>query len=151
MPIDQDLAPLFLRRGAHFIEAGRWACTRGHGDELVLSQVCWGLELVLKAYLLANGCTDEQNRQTHGHDLIKAAFAAQRRGLVLGRHIEWFLADAAPYARRHAIPEALARRPDLLGRHDAVKLAEDLLRRVRSARRGPPAPAPSPTLLFYAG
>ena len=53
MPNDRTLAPLFLARGARFIEAGRWARARGFSDELVLSQLCWGLELALKGYLLA--------------------------------------------------------------------------------------------------
>jgi hypothetical protein len=99
------------------------------GDELVLSNICWGLELVLKAYLLANGCPDEHNRRVHRHDLIKASFAAQRLGLPLGRALEWFLVDVAPYARRHAIPEAVY--SALSGR----------------ARMAPPLPS----LLFYAG
>ncbi len=152
MPNDRTLAPLFLGRGARFVEAGRWAYARGFSDELVLSQICWGLELALKAYLLAQGCTDDHNRRAHRHDLIKASFAAQRLGLALGRPMEWLLADVGPFARRHAIPEALARRPDLLARHDALELAEDLVRRVRRSLMGQDAPAtPSPTLLFYAG
>lgn len=152
MPNDRTRAPLFLGRGARFVEAGRWAQARGLSDELVLSQICWGLELTLKAYLLAQGCTDDHNRRAHRHDLIKASFAAQRLGLALGRPMEWLLADVGPFARRHAIPEALARRPDLLARHDALELAEDLVRRVRRSLMGQDAPAtPSPTLLFYAG
>ena len=152
MTSDRKLAPLFLVRGAHFIASGRWAQARGHSGDMDLSHVCWGIELVLKAYLLAHGCTDEHNRRAHGHDLIKAGFAAQRRGLVLGRPLEWFLVDAAPYARRHAVPEALARRPDLLARHGPLNLAEHLVRRVRRDLRGaPPTQAPAPSLLFYAG
>jgi hypothetical protein len=152
MTSDRKLAPLFVRRGARFIAAGSWARARGHSDELVLSHVCWGLELVLKGYLLAHGCTDEHNRRAHGHDLIKAGFAAQRLGLVLGRPLEWLLVDAAPYARRHAIPEALARRPDLIARHRPLDLAEDLVRRVQRALSGrTSAGAPCQTLLFYAG
>lgn len=66
--------------------------------------------------------------------------------------MEWLLADVGPFARRHAIPEALARRPDLLARHGALELAEDLVGRVRRGLMGQDAPAtPSPTLLFYAG
>lgn len=152
MSNDRALAPLFLCRGARFIAAGRWAQARGHSDELVLSHVCWGLELVLKAYLLAHGCTDDHNRHAHGHDLIKAGFAAQRLGLKLSRRLEWLLVDAAPYARRHAISEALARRPDLLSRHQPLDLAEDLVRRVSCIlSRRTSAGAPGDTLLFYAG
>lgn len=152
MPNDRTLAPLFLARAARFVEAGRWAQARGFSDELVLSQICWGLELALKAYLLAQGCTDDHNRRAHRHDLIKASFAAQQLGLALGRPMEWLLADVGPFARRHAIPEALARRPDLLARHGALELAEDLVGRVRRGLMGQDAPAtPSPTLLFYAG
>lgn len=152
MTTDGKLAPLFLDRGASFIASGRWAQARGHSGELVLSHVCWGLELVLKAYLLAHGCTDEHNRRAHGHDLIKAGFAAQRLGLVLGRQLEWFLVDAAPYARRHAVPEALVRRPDLLARHRPLDLVEHLVRHVRRDLSGaPPTQAPATSLLFYAG
>lgn len=152
MPNDRTLAPLFLGRGARFVEAGRWAQARDFSDELVLSQICWGLELALKAYLLAQGCTDDHNRRAHRHDLIKASFAAQQLGLALGRPMEWLLADVGPFARRHAILEALARRPDLLARHGALELAEDLVRRVRRSLMGHDALAtPSPTLLFYAG
>jgi len=152
MPNDRTLAPLFLGRGARFVEAGRWAQARGLSDELVLSQICWGLELTLKAYLLAQGCTDDHNRWAHRHDLIKASFAAQQLGLALGRPMERLLADVGPYARRHAIPEALARRTDLLARHGALELAEDFVRRVRRSLMGQDASAtPSPTLLFYPG
>ncbi|MDZ4320508.1 MAG: hypothetical protein U1A07_16975 [Phenylobacterium sp.] len=152
MPNDRTLAPLFLSRGARFVEAGRWAQARGFSDELVLSQICWGLELALKANLLAQGCTDDHNRRAHRHDLIKASFAAQQLGLPLGRPMEWLLADVGPFARRHAIPEALARRPDLLARHGALELAEDFVRRVRRSLMGQDASAtPSPTLLFYPG
>ena len=152
MPNDRTLAPLFLGRGARFVEGGRWAEARGFSDELILSQICWGLELALKAYLLAQGCPDDHNGRAHGHDLIKASFAAQQLGLAIGRPMEWLLADVGPFARRHAIPEALARRPDLLARHGALELAEDLVLRVRRSLMGQDAPAtPSPTLLFYAG
>lgn len=152
MSRDRTLAPFFLTNGARFIATARLARSRNFGDELVLSHVCWGLELVLKAYLLANGCSDEHNRRAHRHDLIKAGFAAQRLGLPLSRDMEWFLVDAAPYARRHAIPEALARRPDLIQRHGALTLAEQLLARVRSTLGGrAPVGPPSPSLLFYAG
>jgi len=152
MANDRHLAPLFLRRGARFIEAGRWAHARGFSDELVLSQVCWGLELILKAYLLARGCSDEHNRRAHRHDLIKASFAAQQLGLTLGRPMEWLLADVAPYARGHAILDALDRRPDLLARHRALDLAEDLLHRVRRwLAGGDPPHLPSSTVLFFAG
>lgn len=152
MANDKRLAPLFLGRADRFMETARWAQARGHSDELVLSHVCWGLELALKAYLLAHGCTDDHNRSVHRHDLIKASFAAQRLGLVLGRPLEWMLADAAPYARRHAIPEALARRPDLLRRHSTLAHAEGLLGAIRRALRGEaPTDAPSPTILFHAG
>ncbi|MCR5876840.1 hypothetical protein LRS10_23410 [Phenylobacterium sp. J426] len=150
MANDRDLAPLLLQRGARFVESGRWARARGFSDELVLSQLCWGLELALKGYLLARGCSDEHNRRAHRHDLIKASHAAQQLGLTLGRSMEWLLADVAPYARRHAIPEALARRPDLLARHDAVSLAEGLVCRVRRALRvggSPDTPLPHPPLL----
>jgi len=146
---DRTLAPLFLARGARFIEAGRWARARGFSDELVLSQLCWGLELALKGYLLAKGCSDDHNRRTHGHDLVTASLAAQQLGLTLGRPLEWFLADVGPYARRHAIPGAPARRYSL---GTTLALAEDLVRQVGRALSGcGERDAPSPTLLFYAG
>ena len=62
------------------------------------------------------------------------------------------LADVAPYARGHAILEALDRRPDLLARHRALDLAEDLLHRVRRwLAGGDPPHLPSSTVLFFAG
>lgn len=141
MTTDPDLAPLFLSRGEAFIEGARLAASRALSDELVLSNVCWGLELILKAYLLAHGVTDDHNRRIHGHDLLKAATAGEEFGLALDRKATRFLTAVAPYARRHAINEALHRRPDLMRRHEPLRLADDI---VQEVKRGCSALAPTP-------
>lgn len=133
MTIDRDLAPLLLSRGETFIASAHWAAEQAHSDELVLSNVCWGLELVLKAFLLSHGVTDDHNRRVHGHDLLKAATAGLEFGLALDPKATRFLADVAPYARRHAIDEALFRRPDLMQCHRPLQRANDIVREVKRA------------------
>lgn len=148
MTTDRDLAPIFLSRGKTFIAGAREAAARAESDELVLSNVCWGLELVLKAYLLAHGVTDDHNRRVYGHDLLKAAAAGQQFGLSFDPKASAFLTDVAPYARRHAIDEALARWPDLMRRHRPLERADDILQAVIRAggQRLAPTPAAIPSL-----
>lgn len=141
MTTDRDLVPLFLSRGETFIDGARWASDRALSDELVLSNVCWGLELVLKAFLLAHGVTDDHNRRVHGHDLLKATVAGQDFGLALDRKASRFLTAVAPYARRHAINEALHRRPNLMKHHQPLWRADDI---VQEVKRGCSALATAP-------
>ena len=148
---DRDLAPLFLSRGEAFIAGAHWAAAQAHSDEHVLSNVCWGLELVLKAFLLAHGVTDDHNRRVHGHDLLKAAAAGQQLGLALDRKAKRFLTDVAPYARRHAIDEALARLPDLMQRYRPLQRADEIVQEVKRACADGLAPATDATSSGHRG
>ncbi len=95
----------------------------------------------MKAFLLAHGVTDDHNRRVHGHDLLKATVAGQDFGLALDRKASRFLTAVAPYARRHAINEALHRRPNLMKRHQPLRRADDI---VQEVKRGCSALATTP-------
>ena len=133
MTTDRELAPLFLGRGLTFIAGAREADAQAFSDEIVLSNVCWGLELVLKGLLLSHGVSDDHNRRIHGHDLLKTAAAGRDFGLALDPDALSFLTDIAPYARRHAIDEALAKWPDFMRRHHPLQRAADIVHEVKRA------------------
>lgn len=72
-----------LKMAERFVETARGAGDRDDpwGREHALQNVCYALELGLKAYLQATGWSDDRCRIEIRHDLVKALAAAEQAGL----------------------------------------------------------------------
>lgn len=114
-PNEGDLALAFLANAEQLLKAAKAAENARIGGEVVLSNCCYALELILNAYLLSRGRSDVWDRQHIRHDLQKA----WREAVFLGlpdddARIERFMKVAAgPYARNELF-ELSRERPNLL-------------------------------------
>ena len=76
---DAHLVPVFLENAQGFLRAG----SEGPEPEAWAPRaqmLCCAIELALKAALIANGWTDDQNRREIRHDLMRGLKAATGAG-----------------------------------------------------------------------
>lgn len=103
MTFGSDASRRLLASGLHFLEAAQRPGLSGT-DEWIFQQFQWGLELVLKAYLHAQGWTDARCRTELGHDIALALMACEREGLAPAAPAHRDLIFAlSPFSRRHDV------------------------------------------------
>jgi len=111
---DLVLARTFLKNAEGFLEAAQ-AAPAGAMSEVALTMGCHALELVLKAYLLSRGRSDDWNRDNIRHDLGAALAEATHLGMPsddarIGRFIK---VVGGPFARHELIHLAADPPPEL--------------------------------------
>lgn len=126
---DPDAA-FFLERAAGFLSAPVVQRGNGTGTEPVLHTIACGLELSLKAVLLAAGWNDERTRLELRHSLTKALTACEGAGFkaVPGLH-DVVTSLSRPYETHTLMTLALHVPPPVL--HTFVCIAAVHLRSVR--------------------
>ena len=123
---DAHLVPVFLENAQGFLRAG----SEGPEPEAWAPRaqmLCCAIELALKAALIANGWTDDQNRREIRHDLMRGLKAATGAGLkVRNDRTQAVVAALSPRYARHELDDMAkdAGRPPLA---DCAAVARDLL------------------------
>lgn len=97
-----------LEMGLRFCDTVEWP-VRHAAEEHVFQNVHWGLELVLKAYLHAQGWTDERCISEVRHDIALALAACEREALLGVDDASRALVEAlSPYSKRRGVAEFMA-------------------------------------------
>jgi hypothetical protein len=101
-------------------------------EEIVYQNLCYAVELGLKAFVRANSWSDDRCRREIRHDLVKAYRAAEDAGLTaLDAETVRMLVILTPFYSRHAIDEFVRGGQSGLNPARSLLLAGSLLDRVR--------------------
>lgn len=75
-------------------------------SEAAMQALGYALELLLKAFLMSKGWTDDRRRVELRHDLKKALDAAEHEGLAgVSPELRSFIETLSPYYRSHRLEE----------------------------------------------
>lgn len=123
------LATAFIENATGFAQAAE--LDRPGAVETRLHAASIALELSLKAVILHQGGSDEQNRREIGHDLTRAWHLARAFGFEPADELAAIVARLSPFYRRHGLSE-LARD---VGAAEAAQIASTVQRHVEAVRR----------------
>ncbi|MFC5342873.1 hypothetical protein ACETK8_20255 (plasmid) [Brevundimonas staleyi] len=110
---------------AHGFRVGAAEAVRRDHRGVALASACNAIELGLKSFLVAEGATDDENRRTIRHDLVKALAFAEARGLRLRRGWAPILAKVSPAHMRHGL-DALGRETSLAEVRAVVAITREI-------------------------
>ena len=127
--IDLELAAVFLANGEDFLPG---ADTADRGDA---REICYAIaiatELVLKAFLVARGWSDDRCRRDVRHDLKKALAFAKAAGLKAVAGLDGIVCVLNAYYPKHAFDSFVVPDADVAFPAKASAIIADLLERVR--------------------
>jgi hypothetical protein len=134
-------APYDLRRHvSHLYGMGRRFCDAAAQpvgqavSEHAFQNTHWGLELVLKAFLVDRGWTDERCRTTVRHDIALALAACEEEGLAGVEEASRALVQAlSPFSERRQVAEFVEGGAKGFTSKHAIAAAENIVTAVRQA------------------
>lgn len=128
--IDRDLAQVFFANGEGFLRPGDPSVMRDGREACYATAIA--VELVLKAFLLAQGWTDDRCRREIRHDLEKGLASAQAAGLdKTPSELGYVIGVLNAYYPNHAFDRFAAPAGDEAFPARARSIIADLFDRVR--------------------
>ncbi len=128
--IDRELAAMFFANGEGFLP-DRDAVDRGDAREICYTTAI-ATELVLKAFLVAQGWSDDRCRREVRHDLEKALTIASSAGLKAPAGLAGIVTVLNAYYPKHAFLSFVVPTGDASFPERARTIVADLFERVRS-------------------
>ncbi|WP_144378898.1 hypothetical protein [Mesorhizobium amorphae] len=127
--IDRELAAVFLANGEGFLR-GSDAADRGDAREICYV-IAIATELVLKAFLVARGWSDDRCRRHVRHDLEKALAFAKAAGLKAVAGLDGIVTVLNAYYPTHTFDRFVVPAGDAAFPARARAIVGDLFERVR--------------------
>lgn len=127
--IDRELAAVFLANGEGFLP-GADTVDRGDAREICYA-IAIATELVLKAFLVARGWSDDRCRWDIRHDLEKALAFAKAAGVKAVAGLDGIVRVLNAYYPRHAFDSFVVPAGDAAFPTRARAIVADLCERVR--------------------
>jgi hypothetical protein len=127
---DRELAAIFFANGEGFLR-GSDAADRGDSPAEICYAIAIATELGLKAFLVAQGWSDDRCRRDVRHDLEKALAFAKVAGLNAVAGLDGIVSVLNAYYPRHAFDSFVVPAGDAAFPTRARAIVADLFERVR--------------------
>jgi len=127
--IDRELAAVFLANGEGFLTGADRADREGAGE--ICYAIAIATELALKAFLVAQGWSDDRCRRDVRHDLQKALVFAEAAGLKTVAGLDGIVTVLNAYYPKHAFDSFVVPAGDTAFPSRAHAIVADLFESVR--------------------